>query len=426
MISVANHLLLLNGNNNTFALLMKIIKLFLPPMKIKFLLFIFFVLIVFKITAQDAKGTSEIKHKIGVFAPLYLDSAFNEGSYKYDNKSFPKYTLQGFDFVQGVLIAIDSFPINKAHIETFVYDTKSDSLNLSYLIDNHKLDSLDMIIGSVKDNDLTQLAAFALSKKIPFLSATYPNDGGVKLNPYYFILNTTLKTHCEAIFSYLLQNHEDSKITLVKQTGAQEDRVFSYLNNINKTDNKPLLNIKTATFDSNYNLIKFALDSTRKNIVVVGSLDEEFVKNIAFALNPLLKSYNITVIGMPNWENFNLFGKNDKNNLKDFAFIYTSPYYNNKEDNYSIVIQESYLNNFKGKPSDYTYKGFEAMYIFSRLLELYPDDFINHINDSAYKLFSNFNFHSIYSETNSSATDYKENKHLFFLQRKGGISSKAW
>lgn len=395
-------------------------------MKFKFfLLHIFLLVFSFAFSQQNSNNNSR-KLSVGVFAPLYLDSAFSGLAYKYDNKTFPRYTLQGFDFVQGIQIAMDSFPIENNPVETFIYDTKSDSLSISALIKNHELDNLDLLIGSVKDEELTTLANFAKSKKIPFISATYPNDGGINTNPYYVILNSTLKTHCEAIFSYLLQNQEDSKIVLVKKTGSQEDRVQSYFNNFNKIDNKTLLNIKTVTFDSNYNVIKFVLDSTKKNIVIVASLDEEFAKNMSSALNPLIKKYGVTVIGMPNWETFSVFGKNAKNNLKDFAFLYTSPYYNPKEDIYSSVIQNAYLNNFKGKPSDYTYKGFEAIYIFSRILTLYPYDFINHVNDPTFKIFSNFNFHGVSSQPNSSETDYLENKHLFFLQRQNGVSTKAW
>ena len=382
-------------------------------------------MICFSSSAQSNNGNDKPIRKIGIFAPLYLDSVFHGTDYRY-GKKFPRFTLQGLDFVQGAQIALDSFPINNCIIETFFYDSKSDSLSIDSLIKSHRLDSLSLMIGSVKDNELTTLAAFANAKKIPFISATYPNDGGITSNPYFIILNATLKSHCEAIFSYLLQNHSTDKLLLLRKTGSQEDRVAGYLNAINKPDGKSLLYIKTLTLDSNIILIKSSLDSTRKNIIIGGSLDEDFATSLALTLSGLSKKYDITLIGMPNWEGFSSFGKNLKAGLKDFPIHYTSSYFNTKSDYYSKMIQDVYLKNYKGKPSDFAYKGFEITYVFSRLLNMFPSDFMNHLNDISFKVFTEYNLSPIKLNPASAHPDYIENKHLYFLKKVNGVSSKAW
>ena len=91
---------------------------------------------------------------------------------------------------------------------------------MASLISSHALDSLQLIIGSVKDEEYGQLARFALQKNIPFISATYPNDGGITENPYLVIVNSTLKAHCEAIFSYMLQNHGSDNILHFRKPGS--------------------------------------------------------------------------------------------------------------------------------------------------------------------------------------------------------------
>jgi hypothetical protein len=381
--------------------------------------------IAFLLLSLSFVSVAQPVRKIGLFVPLYLDSVFHGNDYRY-GKKFPRFALQGLDFVQGAQIALDSFPVSNCIVDLFVYDSKSDSASVKSLIDSQKLDSLELIIGAVKDDELNLLASFAESKKIPFISATYPNDGGIVSNPYYVILNSTLRSHCEAIFSYLLQNHNTENIIHVRQTGSQEDRVAGYLNNINKPDNKPLLKIKTMNLDSNLILIKTALDSTKKNFIIGGSLDEDFVSSIATILSSVTKTYDITLIGMPNWDGFTSFGKNYKENLKDFPVYFTSPYFNNKTDNYSKIIQDAYLKLYKGKPSDFAYKGFEVMYVFSRLLNLYPINLIEHLNDYPFKVFSDFNIVPIKSNNQSSHIDYQENKHLFFIKKVNGTASKAW
>ncbi len=150
-------------------------------------------------------------YKVAVFAPLYLDSVFTLQKLRND-KLIPKFIMPAIEFVQGAQIAFDTFTLNNERVEAFIYDTKSYSQSLHFLIKNKLLDSLDLMIGSVKDVDFKQLADFALQKQIPFLSATYPNDGGVTANPYLGIINSTLKAHSEGSNRFLLKNHDTTKI----------------------------------------------------------------------------------------------------------------------------------------------------------------------------------------------------------------------
>ena len=385
---------------------------------------LFFTALLFTLLSANAQSDSvkNIKTlRVGIFAPLYLDSVFEGSNYKY-NKNFPKFSLPGLDFVQGAQIAFDSLAGLPNNIDASFYDTKSESRNIPNLIASRSLDSLNLIIGSVKDSDYLQLASFALSKNIPFISATYPNDAGISGNPFVVIVNSTLKAHCEAIYSYLLQNHGTDKIFLARKAGAQEDRIASYFKKINEPDGKPLLNIQTVNLADNFLLLENKLDTTKQNIIIGGSLDERFalkLTNAAYAYN---KSVSVKLIGMPNWDGFNL---SKKNNAPDFPVYYTSPYYNVKWDVHSKMIKEVYLKKYKGNPSDLSYKGFETAYLFTRLLSKYPADFINHLNDQ-YKVFTDYNFRPVFLSKNSTTPDYFENKHLYFIKAVNGTATKAW
>ncbi|MEO6489738.1 MAG: ABC transporter substrate-binding protein [Ferruginibacter sp.] len=362
-------------------------------------------------------------YKVGIFAPLYLDSVFTGNNFRY-SKNFPRFILQGLDFVQGAEIALDSMPFTNGNIDASIYDSKSASENIQSLISKKKIDSLDLIIGSVKDEDYTQLANFALQKNIPFISATYPNDGGVNDNPFLVIVNSTLKAHCEAIYSYILQNQGTARIFLCRKPGSQEDRVAGYFNKINQPDNKTLLNIETINIvDSNFNSIKYKLDSNNRNIIIAASLDEYFAFALSTEAAELNKTYPITLIGMPNWDGFKSFSK--KNDFANYPVYFTSPFYNGKWDNRSKMIKDIYLKKYKGVPSDYTYKGYETVYTFSTLLTKYPVDFISHLNDCPTKVFSEYNFKPVFN-SGTDKPDYFENKHLYFLKIENGKVSRAW
>ena len=361
-------------------------------------------------------------YRVGIFSALYLDSVFSNNEYNY-GKKFPKFTQQGLDFVQGAEIALDSLPLPNGNIIATVFDSKASLNNIPWLITNHKLDSLDLIIGSVKDIDFIDLAKFAKQKNIPFISATYPNDGGIVDNPFLVIVNPTLRAHCETIYSYLLQSHGTDRIILCRKKGSQEDKIADYFKMINGTEGKPLLNIQTINFEDDFSKLVNSLDSNRKTIIIGGSLNETFASGLINVVYPLKGSYPLEVIGMPNWDGFSFLKKSA---LKDFPVYYTTAFINNKANAYTKQITQVYSKKFKGVPSDMAYKGFESVYIFARLITRYPDDFMSHLNEYAYKVFNDYNFKAVYVNKKTQIPDYFENKRLYFMKMYNGKSTKAW
>lgn len=392
-------------------------------------LFIVLITLVWFCSTQAFAQTDSIKsmptYHVGIFAPLYLDSVFSNNSFKY-KQGVPKFIVPSVEFIQGAQIALDSIKLNKENIKAFIYDSKSYTQNIAALIKNKKIDSLNLIIGSVRDADYKQLADFALAKHIPFISATFPNDGGITANPYTVILNSTLKAHCEAIFSYLLQSHGTDLIFLCRQKGIQEDKITSYINQLNEQDGKALLNIQTLNADSVFSTaaLQNKLDSNRQCIIIGGSLDEDFAKSLTAACYSLYPSYPITLIGMPNWDGF--VALKNKNDFQDFPIYYTSPYFNGKWDNYSKMLSAVYLKKYKIKPSDMAFKGFETVLLFTTILTKYPGDVMNHLNNNTIKIFSDYNMRPVLLKKENATPDYFENKHLYFIRLLNGEKSRAW
>jgi len=316
--------------------------------------------------------------------------------------------------------------VGKDNIEAFIYDTKSYTQPIAQLINNKKLDNLDLIIGSVKDIEFKQLADFAQAKKIPFISATYPNDGGTVANPYLVVVNSTLRAHCEAIYSYLLQNHGPDMIFICRQKGTQEDKVASYFKMINEQEGKPLLDIQTLNFDSTISpaVLQEKLDSNRRTVIIGGSLDEIFANKLINACYELHQSYPITLLGMPNWDGFKALMKKDA--YQDFPVYVTTPYFNSKGDVYSKMVGSAYTKKYKGKAGDMVFKGFECTYLFTRLMTKYSGDVINHLNDKSLKVYSDYNFRPITLKKEIPFPDYYENKHVYFIRIMNGNISKAW
>ena len=136
--------------------------------------------------------------------------------YRY-GKNFPKFMTPGLEFYEGASIALDSLGEEGVKLQVSIYDTRSANGSVSTLISQSKLDSTDLIIGSVTGNEYKQLADFALKKNIPFVSATYPNDAGVTANPFLVIVNSKLNTHLTSVYNYLLKNYGNARVVLFKK-----------------------------------------------------------------------------------------------------------------------------------------------------------------------------------------------------------------
>lgn len=356
--------------------------------------------------------------RIALFAPLYLDSAFKSMSFGPIRK-FPRYALPGLDFAQGAQIGLDSFSFPGTPINLFIYDARMPEKALDSVLQLLMSLNIDGILAPIRDPELTTIAAFAKRQSIPCWSASYPNDAGVVNNPFFSILNPTLKTHCEAIFSYLLQNTESrDNIFLVKQTGKQEDRITGYLQQINQPDQKKLLNYQTITLDSNYVTIIDKLDSNSNNSIIVGSLDEAFAESIVRVLAPIRKKYNVSVFGMPNWDGFSIFSKNSTKLIRDFPIVYTSPYFNTKTDSISMWLESVYLDKYKGKPSEHAFKGMEmtlqlTQYVLRKRGQPISRNFFYYSNPNMMPI----------RKSPEGAVDYYENKHVFFIRRLNGTST---
>jgi hypothetical protein len=360
-------------------------------------------------------------YRVAIIAPLYLDSVF-AGYHLKSETSIPTYTIGGADFVQGAELAFDTLNLHGRHVEAFIYDSKSATQPVTTLIKNGKLDNMDLIIGSVKQPEYYQVARFAQQKNIPFISATYPNDGGIRQDPNLLIANSTLKAHCEGIFSYILQKHGSDHIYLFHK--KNDNRISNYFKEINFVDGKPLLNIKEVMLDSSASPtgLRYLIDTTKPVVIIGASLNETFSQKLADACYPLSKNNPIVLIGMPNWDGFSCWYRNA---YMDFPIRYTTPHYIDKDNPFRKYLFDKYFQLYNIDPSDMVEKGFGITYNFTSILINHPGFFMQNVNDTTFAPFHDFNFRPVYF-ANNPQPDYYENKHLFIMQILNGEIEREW
>jgi len=372
-----------------------------------------FIVIVFPTLQLQAQQ----RLKVAVFAPIYLDSAFKGEDYKLSNANLPKNMLPGLDFYNGVMMAVDSLQAEGKDLEVLFYDSK-DGESIYSIIRKPEFADVSLIIADFNSRqDIKPLADFALQKNIPLISSTYPNDGGVTNNPYFVMINTSLKTHVEQIYKYLQKNLSTTHIVYVKRKGQLEDLVQYYFKEAGKATTSVPLVYKTVEFSdtSKASTLINSLDSNLLNTIVCGSLNEAYgvrlVKMLAAA-----KQYDCTVMGMPTWDGLKELDESDCNGVN---LIYSTPYNFVRSQPIALTLSTNYKIQFNGRPSDMFFKGYESMYRFCSLLLKNPTNLIGHLSDKNFKLFTDFNIEPVKNSTDESV-QYLENKKLYFIKKING------
>jgi hypothetical protein len=370
--------------------------------------------------SANVHAQSPARLKVAVFTPLYIDSAFQGSSYKYD-KTFPKFLNPGLEFYQGVQWALDSLQKKGAPLEVFIYDSRSTKIPLAQRFTGAELKDVQMIIAHATAPDVRILATEAQRRKIPFLSATLPNDAGITNNPYMVVLNSTLRTHCEGIYQYLQKYHSQDRIILFRRNGAQEGLLRDYFNEAAKSSTANPLKIELIDIGNNFDsgILARHLDSTRKTICIAGSLDENFGNNLLLHLSSIGGSYPLTIIGMPTWDDFN-FAKPE---YKNIDIIYTSPFNYNRSGGLSGYINTIFEETINSRPTDMFFRGYETMLRFGLLLLDTKKDVASNLTRKGNYVFTQFDIQPVFLNKSTMTLDYFENKKLYFIRYANGIKS---
>lgn len=370
-----------------------------------------------KLFAQDS---SVFKPRIAIFAPLYLDSAFDAtNSYRYGT-ALPKFFNSGLEFYEGVQLALDSLNKEGQQIEVFVFDTRSQK-TLGQQLQQVEKDSVQLIIAySETQKELQHFASSAQMMRIPLININLPNDGGVYANPYFVILNSTLKTHIEGIYRYIQKYYSLDNIIVFRKKGQMEDLIKNYFDETGKNTASVPLKIKYVDLIDTFSIrqMQFQLDSTVHSLCIAGSMDENFGKRLALQLASISQQYPISLIGMPTFDNMDK--EFTRPEYKGIEIIYSTPFYSSRSDKVSQGITDQFNANFYTRPGDLVFRSYEAAWHFTKLLLKHKNDLASDLTSKEFNLIHDLDIQPVLNKKNMEL-DYYENKKLFFLKWLDGI-----
>jgi hypothetical protein len=409
MISAASHRQLLSGNKTTIYKIERIMR--------KHGTYILSVILLLFLLTEDSFAQNG-KQKIAIFAPLYLDSAFDAtNGYRYE-KNFPKFLNPGLEFYEGIQFALDSLNKENAQLEIFVFDTRSTKTLLQEQL--NELDSVGLIIAHASAQENWVLADEARIRKVPYINVNLPNDGGITNNPYFVMLNPSLKTHVESVYRYMQKYYPLNTITVLRKKGQMEDLIKTYLDDFGRSTVSVPLKLNYVDLGDSFSvkqLLPF-LDSNRQNTFFAASLDESFNRRLITQFVLAGRQYRTTIIGMPTLDN--LEKDLSKPEYKGPEIIYGNPFYNSKADKVSIQINNYFGTKMYARPSDMVFRGYEVMWKYSKLLAQYKNDLSSNLSNKSNKVFTDFDIQPVLNKQ-TMTMEYFENKKLYFLKLQDGV-----
>jgi hypothetical protein len=354
---------------------------------------------------------------IGVLLPLHLDSLFKSGTYRYGN-SIPKFAISNVEFYNGVQLAADSLRQEGIDARIEVVDSRNNAAVRNLFMGANKP---HLIIGVVQSAaELKLLTELAGARNIPFVNASYPNDGGLTEKPNLIIVNSTLRTHCHNLYKYLQRNHSTENLLLITRNRGADERLMGYLKEAETNTPAVKLNWQSLVLSDSFEaetLLPY-LDTTVTNTVVVASLDDDFGKNVLRSLSTHRQKLSINVFGMPTWDDFPL----NRSEYKGIDVFYSTAFVTST-GNYRVY--NSVSNKFKSiansRPSDMVFRGFELTYRLVKTMARHPEDFSAHLNDSDSRVFTDFKFEPVQSKKTADSPDYYENKRVYFVKKTDGL-----
>ncbi|HEV7781816.1 MAG TPA: amino acid ABC transporter substrate-binding protein, partial [Chitinophagaceae bacterium] len=262
-------------------------------------------------------------------------------------------------------------------------------------------------------------AEAGLKKNIPVINVNLPNDASAAANPFYVVLNPTLRTQCEGIYRHIQKYYSLDNIVVFRKKGDLEDRIKMYFDDFGKSTIAIPVKMKYVELPDSFtvNQLKAHLDTTEQTLCIAGSLDENFGKRMVQQLALLKKQkYMATAMGMPTWDNISF----TKPEFKGIDIVYSTPFYSTKTDKISLSITNYFNKIMFARPSDMVFRGYEVTWKYAKLLLQYGNDLSSNLSSKLNKVFTDYDIQPVLNKQ-SMSLDYFENKKLYFLKWQDGI-----
>ncbi len=373
-------------------------------------------------------------YNIALLIPLFLEEL--EGHDTIAELPLDHRSFSFIEYYKGVMLALDSVKKQGGDFTLHVYDVSQDLSKARDVIRKPEFEDMDLIIGPFHRETLSFVAGYGLRNNIPVVSPLLDDNRQIRGFPNLFQATPSLEAQLQDLSQFVSRNYPDQNIFIVhnNQPGAREliagfkdeimrevyhirrfndslnlARIDGYFFNGTLVGNRrtnvlvvndsilqhrlpsdpalrpqqgpawrPPPNVREVIYDSlKVEGIVEKMDKNRKNILITLISGEPFVSSYLRALSEKIDTFDISVFGIPQWQNYRSVEVDYLQNLN--VHIFTPEFY----DYQSAHIQDfvlRYRNLYGIEPGEYAFKGVQTAYFFFSALQNLGIDFSRCVN----------------------------------------------
>jgi len=300
-------------------------------------------------------------------------------------------------FYEGFLLALDSLKKEGYKIELYPFDTEKNTEKVLAITEKINELNPDLIVGPVYGSELRMIAVNLTNRSIPLVYPLSSRSEDFAQYSNFLQVNPSFQVLAREMVEWLRSQENINPIVINPVEGeiidewsfneaAREKKIFT-----DQLRQLPDINFYKWNFqEDQLEIFKQNLDLYKENVIILPTVKEVDISKILPVLSALADGYRITVVGLPDWQNFTSVDHETfyKLNVKLLSYSYIDP---GKEQTQEFA--ETYRQYFYTEPHTLTNKAYDLALYFIPLVAKYGErslEAIRYYNKNG--LFSRFYF----------------------------------
>lgn len=286
------------------------------------------------------------------------------------------------EYYEGFLLAVEKLKNEGANINLYVFDIgSSNTKKLESLLGTMEMQSLNLLIGGVSDEQIKVMSDFSKAHNIKYVIPFSSKNTEVLNNGNAFQVNTPQSNYYTEASSVFMDMFKNANIIVVKTPKNDKADFISVLQADIRKKNMQAKNVQFSA-DFQKTLLPFLVNG-KENVIVPSSADSQTLSSILDALTKIREEqpdYTIRLFGYPEWQTY------PESMQKEYhlfdTYIYTSFYvdeneYNTKsfEENFKKWYNRDLINTYP----KYGMLGYDTGLFFMSALHRYGSHFEQNI-----------------------------------------------
>ena len=298
-------------------------------------------------------------------------------------------SLGFLEMYEGILLAADTLRSLGLNINIYVFDIRSDTVEITRLINSGKLDKMNLIIGPVHSRNLAIVATYAGKLGIPVVSPVQLFNNSVLVNnPLLFMANSSLEVAQNSIARKIREYYNQNIVFIHSDTSGIDPDVWRFKSRIRKdldsimpdgdAEFKELIFYSRSAFGTDSVLRLTRLLSDKKdNIIIIASEDAPVIIETIQDVYNASRKFSMKVFGYPEMR---LLKNIDPKFYFDLGLMVYSPYWIDYSCQDVKQFCSDFMTKFNTQPPEmsYAWEGYDIAYYFLSGIAMHGEEFIRH------------------------------------------------